>query len=111
MSVEVLGADLLREVKEEGLNEVCQNIFKLLSKQRLPYIFHSYADQLSSFCAHYESSKHSPMPHWASFLSTNFSVPSKTHPSRGSSNSIARYGPRSFKKHTKLYLRQERSRR
>ena len=25
MSVEVLGADLLREVKEEGLNEVCQN--------------------------------------------------------------------------------------
>ena len=38
MSVEVLGADLLREVKEEGLNEVCQNTFKAEASTHLPFI-------------------------------------------------------------------------
>jgi len=48
MSAETLGADLLGEVKEEGLDEVC-------STTGLFYVSSRYADLISSFYAHSES--------------------------------------------------------
>ena len=59
MSAEALGADLLREVREEGLDDVRRNIqgFVLVEAS---YVLSADADHLCSFYVLYKTWKHIP---------------------------------------------------
>lgn len=94
MSAETLGADLLREVKEEGLDDVRGKI------QGFHNVF-AYTDRLSSFYVLYKTSKHIPNPNLGFHLWTESSMSFKIRLSRGNSNSTTRSGPLSFRNHSK----------
>lgn len=94
MSAETLGADLLREVKEEGLDDVC-------GKMQVSVPVFAYTDRLSSFYVLYRTSKDIPTPDLGFRLWTESSMSFKTHLSHGNSNNTTRSGLQSFRNHSK----------
>ena len=99
MSAEALGADLLREVKEEGLDDVRGNIQGSV-RVEAPMVF-AYTDRLSSFYVLYKTLKYTPNPDSGFRLWTESSMFFKIHLSRGNSNNITCSGPLSFRNHCK----------
>ena len=110
MSAETLGADLLREVKEEGLDDVRGNIQGCVPVEASS-MFLAYTDRLSSFYVLYKTSKHIPNPDSGFRLWTESSMSSKILLSRGNSNNITCSGPLNFGTHSKRRREQKTSHR
>lgn len=87
MSAEILGADLLREVKEEGLDEVRANGFFPRDKNRF---FDGMLITFGSCYAHCKSLRYLLRPDWVFRLSIASSTSSRTLPRLVSSNDITR---------------------
>ena len=102
MSAEILGAELLREVKEEGLDDVRGKIqgYVLVEASSM---FLAYTDRLSSSYVLYKSFKRIPNPDSGFRLWTEFSMSSKTLLSRGNSNNITRSGRLNSRNHSKCH--------
>ena len=100
MSAETLGADLLREVKEEGLDDVRGKI-QVSVPVEASNIGFTYTDRLSSFYALYKTSKDIPTPDLGFRPSTESWMSFKILLSRGNSNNTTRSGPLSFRNHSK----------
>lgn len=99
MSAETLGADLLREVKEEGLDDVRQGSVPVEASNR----DFAYTDRLSSFYVPYKTSRDVPNPKPGFHLWTGSWMSFKILLLRGNSNNTTRSGPPSFKNHSKRH--------
>ena len=97
MSAETLGADLLREVKEEGLDDVRGNIQGFAPAEMV----FAYTDRLSSFYVLYEISKDVPNPDSDFRLWTQSWMSFKILLLLGSSKNTIRSGPPSSRNHSK----------
>ena len=100
MSAETLGADLLREVKEEGLDDVRGNIQGYVLVEASS-VFFAYTDCLPSSYVLYKTLKRIPNPDSGFRLWTESSMSSKILLSRGNSSNITRSGPLNFRNHSK----------
>ena len=100
MSAGTLGADLLREVKEEGLDDVGGNIQGFVPVEAF-YMFFAYTDRLSSFYVLCKTSNHIPNPDSGFRLWIESSMSSKILPSRDNSNNTTCSGPLNFRNHSK----------
>ena len=100
MSAETLGADLLREVEEEGLDDVRGKIQGYLLVEASS-MFLAYPDRLSSSYVLYKTLKRNLKSGSGFRLWTEFSMSSKTLLSRGNSNNITRNGRLNSRDHSK----------
>ena len=98
MSAETLGAELLREVKEEGLDDVRGKIQGYVLVEASSMFL---TDRLSSSYVLYKTWKCNPNPDSGFRLWTKSSMSSKILLSRGNSNNITRSGPLNFRNHSK----------
>ena len=100
MSAETLGAELLREVKEEGLNDVRGKIQGCVLVEASS-MFLAYTDRPFSSYVLYKTLKRILKPDSGFRLWTEFSMSSKTLLSRGNSNNITRSGRLNSRNHSK----------